>query len=225
MGQSLMQRYQAQIAGSLSCYDRIVITGTLPQVCYPDGMTHYLHTHEIPIFDYPDFAKGLRDQTRERAETLAAEAGVEIEHIGRSRIRKEDVVARVLQQRGERPGLVHILSAMESCNCYQPWRNKATGLVSVKRRESKCLHYYFYFMDPAFGLVHLRVPTPASAGAGSGRRSACNFAAHALGPSSRGTAIAGWHANSPPPVSATPWPIMPSPGSMTGEGRSNWPTA
>src|SRR5450631_1177652 len=67
MGQSLMQRYQAQIAGLLSCYDRIVITGTLPQVCYPDGMTHYLHSHEIPIYDYPDFAKGLRDQMRERA--------------------------------------------------------------------------------------------------------------------------------------------------------------
>jgi len=159
MGQSLMQRYQAQIAGSLSCYDRIVITGTLPQVCYPGGMTYYLHSHEIPIFDYPDFAKGLRDQMREHAETLAAEAGIEIEHIGRSGIRKEDVVARVLQQRGEHPGLVHILSAMECCSCYQPWRNKATGLVSVKRRESKCLHYYFYFIDPAFGLVHLRVPT------------------------------------------------------------------
>ena len=29
----------------------------------------------------------------------------------------------------------------------------------MKRRESRCLHYYFYFMDPEFGLVHLRVPT------------------------------------------------------------------
>ena len=69
------------------------------------------------------------------------------------------MVARVFLQRGDHPGLVHVLSAMENCNCYQPWRNKATGLVAVKRRESKCLHYYFYFMDPVFGLVHLRVPT------------------------------------------------------------------
>ncbi len=159
MGQSLMQRYEAQIAGTLSCYDRVVIAGTLPQACYPEGMTHYLHSHGIPIFDYPNFANGLREQMREHAEALAAEAGIEIEHIGRSRIRKEDVVARVLRQRGEHPGLVHVLSAMEACGCYQPWCNKATGLLSVKRRESKCLHYYFYFMDPAFGLVHLRVPT------------------------------------------------------------------
>jgi len=159
MSQSLVERYAAQIAGTLSCYDRVVVTGTLPQACYPEGMTHYLHTHEIPIFDYPAFAQGLRDRMREHAEAVAAEAGIAIEHIGRHGIRKEDVIARVLQQRGEHPGLVHVLSAMENCNCYQPWRNKATGLVSVKRRESKCLHYYFYFMDPVFGLVHLRVPT------------------------------------------------------------------
>jgi hypothetical protein len=159
MGRSLMQRYESQIAGTLSCYDRVVITGTLPQVCYPAGMTHYLHTRDIPIFDYPEFAKALRDQVRQRAEALAAEAGIEIEHISRSHIRKEDVVARVLRQRGAHPGLVHIVSAMEACSCYQPWRDKATGLVSVKRREGKCLHYYFYFIDPIFGLVHLRVPT------------------------------------------------------------------
>jgi hypothetical protein len=159
MTQSLTERYRAQIAGTLSCYDRMVITGTLPQVCYPEGMTHYLHTHEIRIFDYPDFANGLREQVRERAEALARQAGIEIEHIVRRGIRKEDVVERVLRQRGEHPGLVHILSAMESCSRYQPWCNKATGAVSVKRREGKCLHYYFYFMDPVFGLVHLRVPT------------------------------------------------------------------
>ena len=159
MSQSLIERYKGHIACMLSCYDRVVITGTLPQACYPAGMTQYLHTHAIPIFDYPEFAKRLREQMRKCAEALAAEAGIEIEHIGRSRIRKEDVVARVLRQRGEHPGLVHVLSAMEPCSCYQPWRNKATGLVSVKRRESKCLHYYFYFIDPVFGLVHLRVPT------------------------------------------------------------------
>jgi hypothetical protein len=159
MSQPLVERYQPQIAGTLSCYDRVVVTGTLPQICYPEGMTHYLHIHEIPIFGYPDFANGLRGQLRERAEALAGQAGIKIEHIGRGGIRKEAVVDRVLQQRGNHPGLVHILSAMESCSRYQPWCNKATGEVSVKRREGKCLHYYFYFMDPEFGLVHLRVPT------------------------------------------------------------------
>jgi hypothetical protein len=116
MIQSLIERYKAQIAGVLSCYDRVVIAGTLPQACYPAGMTQYLLTHDIRVFDYPDYAKGLRDQMCAHAEALAAEAGLRIQHVGRSGIRKEAVVARVLQRRGEHPGLVHILSAMEGCN-------------------------------------------------------------------------------------------------------------
>src|SRR5580704_12304479 len=61
MSQSLMERYDNRIAGVLSCYDRVVITGTLPGVCYADGMTRYLNAKGIRIFDYPEFAKTLRD--------------------------------------------------------------------------------------------------------------------------------------------------------------------
>jgi hypothetical protein len=37
MTQSLIDRYDDRIAGVLSCYDRMVIIGTLPGVCYADG--------------------------------------------------------------------------------------------------------------------------------------------------------------------------------------------
>ncbi len=118
MSQSLTERYGERIAGTLSCYDRLVITGTLPVVCYAAGMTGYLNTKVICIFDYPQFAMTLRDRVRERAASLAAEAGVIIEHVGKAHIHKEDVVARVLAQRGDHPGLVHIISAMEACDAY-----------------------------------------------------------------------------------------------------------
>jgi len=159
MSQSLVERYDERIAGVLSCYDRVVITGTLPGVCYAEGMTRFLHANGVRIFDYPQFAMTLRDRVRERAASLAAEAGVSIEHIGKAHIRKEDVVARVLEQRGDRPGLVHILSAMEACDAYKPWHDKQTHKTFVRPDSGKCLHYYFYFQDARFGLVYLRVPT------------------------------------------------------------------
>jgi hypothetical protein len=34
MGRDLIDRYRERLHGVLSCYDRIVVTGTLPQVCY-----------------------------------------------------------------------------------------------------------------------------------------------------------------------------------------------
>ena len=159
MSQSLTERYDDRIAGMLSCYDRLVITGTLPVVCYAAGMTGYLNAKGIRIFDYPEFAKTLRDRVRDRAASLAAEAGVTIEHIAKPHVRKEDVVARVLQHRGDHPGLVHIISAMEACDAYKPWHDKQTHKTFIRPDSGKCLHYYFYVQDAQFGLVYLRVPT------------------------------------------------------------------
>jgi hypothetical protein len=84
---------------------------------------------------------------------------VAIEHIAKSHIREEEVVARVLEQRGDHPGLVHIISAMEACDAYQPRHDKPTHKTLIRPDSGKCLHYYFYFLDAAFGLIYLRVPT------------------------------------------------------------------
>ena len=81
MSQSLTERHR--IAGVLSRYDRLVITGTLPGVCCADGMSRYLGANGIRIFDYLEFAKTLRGRVRDGAAALAAEAGIVIEHIGR----------------------------------------------------------------------------------------------------------------------------------------------
>jgi hypothetical protein len=159
MSQSLTERYDDRLAGVLSCYDRVVIMGTVPVICYAEGMTRFLYANGIRIFDYPQFAQTLRDRVRDRAAALASEAGLTIEHIAKSHIRKEEVVARVLAQRGEHPGLVHVISAMEACDSYRPWHDKPSGKTFVRPDSGKCLHYYFYFMDAEFGLVYLRVPT------------------------------------------------------------------
>jgi hypothetical protein len=159
MTQSLTERYDERIAGVLSCYDRMVITGTVPVICYAEGMTRFLYASGIRIFDYPAFAMKLRDHVRDNAAKLALEAGVAIEHIAKSHIRKEDVVARVLAQRGGHPGLVHVVSAMEACDSYRPWHDKPSGKNYLRPDSGKCLHYYFYFMDADLGLIYLRVPT------------------------------------------------------------------
>jgi hypothetical protein len=157
--QLLTERYRERLAGVLSCYDRIIVTGTLPGACYAKGMTAFLSARQIRIFDYPRFAEPLRDRVRERAAELAAAAGITIEHIANSHIRKEDVVAEVLAARGDHPGLVHVISAMEACPTYKPWHSKQTHRTFLRPATGKCLHYYFYFIDAELGLIYVRVPT------------------------------------------------------------------
>jgi hypothetical protein len=48
----LTDRYHDRLAGVLSCYDRIVITGTLPGACFADGMTKILKARGIRVFEY-----------------------------------------------------------------------------------------------------------------------------------------------------------------------------
>ena len=126
MTEGLVERHDDRIAGVLSCYDRIIITGTLPGICYAKGMTAFLRANGIRIFDYPQFAAGLRDVVRENATRIAEAAGVSIEHVAKSHIRKESIVAKVIARRGDHPGLVHVISAMEACDAYKPWHDKQT---------------------------------------------------------------------------------------------------
>jgi len=156
----LTERYKDQIAGILSCYDRIIAHGTVPGWCFAQGMTSFLCANKIKIFDYPQFANSLREELRANAERIAKENGAEIEFVRKFKsFRKEDRIKQIIAQRGDHPGLVHILAAMETCDSYQPWHDKKTGKTFLKPDKGKCLHYYFYFIDKEYGLCYLRVPT------------------------------------------------------------------
>jgi len=153
------ERHADKITGELSCLDRVVITGTIPGICHAEGMSGYLRFKGIRIFDYARWAEPLRDQVRQNAQRLAEEAGLSIEHLRNSQLRKESLVREILKKRGEQEGLVCIFSAMEACPSYKPWHDKPSGRTFLKADTGKCLHYYFYFIDKDLGLCYLRVPS------------------------------------------------------------------
>ena len=155
----LSEKFHDQLDGVLHCYDRVILLGSLHPFCYAKGMTHYLYEHQIRIFDYAQFAEPLRDQICQQAEQLAQEHGLAIEFIRKKNFRKEDRIQALLKTRGTQPGLVHIFSALEACTTYKPWHDKQTHQTYLRTDSGKCLHYYFYFIDPDLGLCYLRVPT------------------------------------------------------------------
>ncbi|HEY9174675.1 MAG TPA: hypothetical protein VI136_20505 [Verrucomicrobiae bacterium] len=112
---SLVARYAAQIAGQLSCFDRVIITGSLMEVCHPAALERQLHGAGMRCFDLGVFAEPLRDALRDHAVKLVREAGLEVEFLQRKNFRKEDRIAQLLARRGDRPGRVHVFSAMEPC--------------------------------------------------------------------------------------------------------------
>ena len=157
---SFLERHSDNIAGVLSCFDRVIIQGTLPDICHPKAITDWFFAHKIRIFDYKLWAAPMRDQIKDNIEKIAAEADVEIEFVRKQRdFRKEQRVKDIIAERGDHPGIVHIFSAMESCTAFKPWHNKQTHATYFKYDTGRCLHYYVYFIDKEFGLCYLRIPT------------------------------------------------------------------
>jgi len=156
---SLLDRHDKDILGVISCWDRVIVHGTLAGLGYSEGMTSYLRARGIRIFDYTKFAEPLRDQIRKNAEQLAESNGIKVQFLRKSSIRKEHIVRKILDERGDEPGLVCILSAMEACQSYKPWHDKTTHQTYLRYDTGKCAHYYFYFIDAQYGLCYLRVPT------------------------------------------------------------------
>jgi hypothetical protein len=155
---SLLQRYADRIAGSLSCYDRLIIWGTLVRVSHPGGLVNRLQELGVSLRDFTNFGVQLREQFTARLQHLAAAAGVEIEYLPSARaVRKEERIQEVLAARGTQPGLVHIFVVKEPARVFEV--RQGGGNPYLITRRGACNQYYLYFIDPQFGLCHLRIST------------------------------------------------------------------
>ena len=71
-----VELHKGQVGGFISCFDRVVITGTLPDICHAQAMAGYLSYNKFRLFDYARWAEPLRDELRKHAEKIASEAGL-----------------------------------------------------------------------------------------------------------------------------------------------------
>ncbi len=157
---TLIERYASHISGTISCYDRIVITGTVPGICYAQGMETFLRCENIRLVDYPLFAKRFCEIIHTNIRKIAKEAGIEIDYIRSTKaVRKEERVQEVLKEATISEGIVHIFSVIEGCSMFEYRYDKESGRNSLIGRNGKCLHYYVYFLSKEFGLCYLRIPT------------------------------------------------------------------
>jgi hypothetical protein len=158
---NITERYKNQISGVISCYDRIVLSGTLPKICYSKGMSDILYSRGIQIFDYEKFASKYRDIIKANAYEISKSSGMPIEYLSEkwNENRKDEMVEKRIKERHITEGLVCIFSALEVGSAYRPKYNNEGGFPYLQGRKSKYLHYYFYFIDKDLGLCYLRVPT------------------------------------------------------------------
>lgn len=160
MQNSFVQKYSTLIAGTISCYDRVVLKGDLPSISHAGAMTNLLYRRAFLLKDYKQFVSPFRNDLHARAKRISTQENVPIIVIRQlKKVRKEDLVKEQIQKRGDHAGLVCILSAQERCQNYVYRYDKLTGRSYLQSKAGKCTHYYYYFIDKDLGLCYLRIPT------------------------------------------------------------------
>ena len=128
----LPKRFEKNISGVLSCFDRLVLFGTYQPICYPKAMSWQVHTAGLKLIDYEKrFANKLRLEMIDRIKAVATEEGIPIQHVYAS-VRKEAFVSEILSARGDTPGIVCILIAMEGCRCFKVSKNHKSGYLELQ---------------------------------------------------------------------------------------------
>ena len=100
----LTDKYADKIHGIITCYDRMIIQGYIPNWSHAEAMTAYMKLNGIRIFDYPtSFSQPLTEQVRQNAEKIAHENGMEIEFIRKLHaFRKDDRIQNIIAETGKR---------------------------------------------------------------------------------------------------------------------------
>jgi hypothetical protein len=155
--QQFTKRHEKDILGVLSGFDRIRFRGTIRWLSSVRGMMAFLWEKQVRLMHFTDWAKGLTQQIANATEQIAEAAGRPMMFLRSSALSKEQTALSMAQADGITEGLICVFKCVEPCCTFQVGPNAETKRLELRYVRAKCSHYYFYFLHPQFGLVHLRL--------------------------------------------------------------------
>lgn len=155
---AFIQRYEQDVIGVISGFDRLRFRGTLRSLSYAAGVDLFLARVGVKYKDFKETALAWSERLVEQARQVAQQAGRPFAYVAS---RNEDKQARaqaIAQQEGITEGLVCVLRCVESCPTFAI-RRDGQGRIGFRPEERQCLYLYYYYLDREFGLMHVRVAT------------------------------------------------------------------
>ena len=154
-----IQKYNNNILGSLNGFDRLVLRGTLRSLAVTSGMMDFLRRMGILLKHFGAYVEKTTQQLRDASIQEASRLSRPVQYLSSSQTRKEDIARQIAANDRIRDGLICILTCVEPCKSYEIYRDRKIKKLVLMPRERKCLHYYHYWIDPHFGLMHARIQT------------------------------------------------------------------
>ena len=160
--ETFLSIHQEQVVNTLSTYDRMIFKGHISQLFYANGFTKFLQTQKVLLKDFKGYVMKTSEKMKAHVQKLVQEAGRPYQYLetGSSAMGgnpKEGIALEIAKRDGVTEGLICVLAAVEKCLTFSVRKNQKNGLLETYVRPSKCLHYYFYYLDPIFGFMHVRM--------------------------------------------------------------------
>jgi hypothetical protein len=153
---SFIRRHCDKIKGVLCGWDRLRFRGTLRAIAHEWGLKHYLMAAGVCVKDFKNYALELTKQLRVGTEAIAAEQERPLMYLRQSTTNKEEQALAIARRDHITQGLIAIFATVEMCWSFEVV-SQPNGFLRLQSGPRKCLHYYHYFLDPDFGLLHARV--------------------------------------------------------------------
>jgi hypothetical protein len=157
---TLSGKFNALVNGVITGFDRIVFNGIVRPIMHAAGMQSYLLARKVLNKEFKEYAIAQSQAIVESAENIArSQCGGEVSYIRSVNVRKEELARARQNENGVKEGLVGVWSCVESCNTFKSIFDKTQKHPSLSREQSKCKHLYFYFDDPVYGFMNVRLQT------------------------------------------------------------------
>jgi hypothetical protein len=155
-------RHAKAVVGTLAMFDRVIFRGHLRQFYAAGGLRAFMSTQDVLLKDFGTWAKDLSDALCDHAKRVAADAGRPHVYLERTMTRdtghtKEDLARRIAERDGVGEGLVCVLRALEPATSFRVRSNHETHHLEVAVGKRLCTQLYFYFVDPEFGFMHVKL--------------------------------------------------------------------
>lgn len=152
-----LERHSSCIEGVVTGFDRLVFRGTWRSVSYVKGMDRLLASQHVLYKDFTAWAQRVTARVRAHAEALARDTGRPLEYLPSSATSKEDLARAIAARDDVTEGLICILACVEPCRSFSVRGDRQAQRLRLVTEERKCTHFYFYFLDRDFGLMHVRL--------------------------------------------------------------------
>jgi hypothetical protein len=154
--------HQNDVLGTLSTFDRMIFKGHLTML-YPNGaFGRLLNRQGVLLKEFKPYVEGVSQQIKRHAEELASQAGRPFQYLEASMTAKngqskEALAQQIVAKDNLNEGLICVFYTLEPCSTFTVRGNRQTQKLEVIRRRSKCLHFYFYYLDAELGFMHIRL--------------------------------------------------------------------